>query len=319
MYCFRCGTKVDKNQTYCPHCGANIKEEMSRYYTPEYMKEAPSHEDQYQYSIQYSYKDNDDYLKAYIGKNYDKIIKQKFSIPTFIFGPLYFLYRKMYIYAPVYLLLLILLGPITTLIISFFFNKIYIYHANKKIKEIKQKYNTESEEQILEHCKKSGGRNIIIPILIGIILIIFIIYNIKPKENRKTNRKNYLKEITYTIPKGYNINYETDNYKSYVYDDTNKYCTIQLSAYTYTSIYKNEEDYINSILQYYTTTNSPIDNITINNKNWKHINIITDYNNKNYYVLKQKNNYYEISTSDTKEQGCKKDFNTFINSINYKE
>ena len=28
MYCFRCGTKVDENTMYCPHCGANIKEEQ---------------------------------------------------------------------------------------------------------------------------------------------------------------------------------------------------------------------------------------------------------------------------------------------------
>ena len=29
MYCLRCGTKVDDKVEYCPHCGSNIKEELS--------------------------------------------------------------------------------------------------------------------------------------------------------------------------------------------------------------------------------------------------------------------------------------------------
>ena len=31
MYCFRCGTKVSENTKYCPHCGADVLEELKRY------------------------------------------------------------------------------------------------------------------------------------------------------------------------------------------------------------------------------------------------------------------------------------------------
>ena len=62
MYCFRCGTKVDDKVEYCPHCGANIKEELSRYnYSPnenDYIKPTinleQSHEEQFTYSKNYS-------------------------------------------------------------------------------------------------------------------------------------------------------------------------------------------------------------------------------------------------------------------------
>lgn len=29
-YCFRCGTEVEENTQFCPHCGADIKEELNR-------------------------------------------------------------------------------------------------------------------------------------------------------------------------------------------------------------------------------------------------------------------------------------------------
>ena len=108
-YCFRCGTKVEENTQFCPHCGANIKEELNRYnYVPNKEKENQekifsSHEDQYQYSLNYSYGKSDDLVEGYVGKNYEKIKNSHFSIPTLLFGPIYFLYRKLYLYSFIWL------------------------------------------------------------------------------------------------------------------------------------------------------------------------------------------------------------------------
>ena len=70
MYCPRCGTKVNENIEYCHHCGANIKEELSRYNfnpiqesTVEKGKQ-PTHEEQYQYSLEYSYGNKEENQKT---------------------------------------------------------------------------------------------------------------------------------------------------------------------------------------------------------------------------------------------------------------
>ena len=77
MYCFRCGSKVRENEKYCPHCGADVLEELKRYSYPEFERKeeipTPTHNDQYEYSIKYSFQDTEDLVKAYVGKNYDKI------------------------------------------------------------------------------------------------------------------------------------------------------------------------------------------------------------------------------------------------------
>ena len=80
MYCFRCGTKVSENTKYCPHCGADVLEELKRYSYGEsenIPKEEPkrinqTHNDQYLYSLKYSYGDNDTLIRAYVGENYEK-------------------------------------------------------------------------------------------------------------------------------------------------------------------------------------------------------------------------------------------------------
>lgn len=44
-------------------------------------------------------------LKTYIGKNYEKIIEKKFSLPAFFLGEIYFVYRKMYLKGFLYFLI----------------------------------------------------------------------------------------------------------------------------------------------------------------------------------------------------------------------
>lgn len=172
MYCLRCGTKVDDKVEYCPHCGANIKEELSRYdYKPKETdhKEPtinlePSHEEQFEYSQKYSYAKNDqqlqnilknkkstispqneEYLKAYVGNNYEKIKKSSFSFPTFFFGPIYMFYRKLYMVGFIWILLSIVaiiffeLYFIAMIIMAILFRNIYFAHALKKVEIIKRR------------------------------------------------------------------------------------------------------------------------------------------------------------------------------------
>src|SRR5699024_1096529 len=58
------------------------------------------------------------YIEAYIGKNYNKIMNSAFSWPTFLVSIIYFLYRKLWLYALIYYIISFLI----TLIFDSIFN-----------------------------------------------------------------------------------------------------------------------------------------------------------------------------------------------------
>jgi len=113
----------------------------------------------------------------YVGKNYKKIMQEKFSIPAFFFNALYLIYRKMYILGiGLYFFLLLLLtifsdNMILSIIISIiylvisillgiFTNQKYCEKAYEECKEISEKYDYISDDAIIKLCKRKGGTNI---------------------------------------------------------------------------------------------------------------------------------------------------------------
>ncbi|MBP3461288.1 MAG: DUF2628 domain-containing protein [Bacilli bacterium] len=151
-------------------------------------------------------------LVAYIKKNQDKILKNKFSIPAFIFNGYYLLYRKIYglgflicfitsllLMAYTYfknniiLYITVMLMFIISILLGLFTNKNYLEKCYKEITKIK-KIN-KSEEELIKKCNKKGGTSIIKMILI--VILIFIITNIINsiifpiiKNNTKQEEKN---------------------------------------------------------------------------------------------------------------------------------
>ena len=115
-------------------------------------------------------------LKNFIGENYEKITTRQFNIPGFFFGTLYMFYRKMYLYATIFLILNLIIyillnnmyvGLLINILIALFVNKIYVSFANNKINKIKEK--EKSEEEIKKICKEQGGTSAI-GIFIGCII-----------------------------------------------------------------------------------------------------------------------------------------------------
>lgn len=362
MYCLRCGTKVDDKVEYCPHCGANIKEELSRYdYTPKEINHQeptinlqPSHKEQFEYSQKYSYaknnqqvqKDkkstispqNEEYLKAYVGNNYEKIKKSSFSFPTFFLGPIYMFYRKLYIVGFIWILLSAIatmffeLYFIAIIIMAILFRNIYFAHALKKVEAIKRKLIGLDHETIIKECKKSGGTNIMVPIIISILIFALIVVGIniatesisniieepKPLKQDTTYNEN---NLSYTIPKGFLLNYENkDEYHSYQ-GFHNDNCDVYIRITFDVDYYEDETDYLNSMI----TTNindevSPITNITINDNNWTTITVKKEYYTQTTYVLEKNNNFYTIETKCNNEDTttCQNEFDKIINSLTYK-
>ena len=121
------------------------------------------------------------YKEVFVGKKYEKIINQKFSIFTLLFGPYYWAYRKLLLPALIllavnsliiFISLLVIKSPIAfgvyfplaflvQIIAAFMFRNIYNSYAEKKVKKIIDADVSDSESEELELCKKRGGTSIL--------------------------------------------------------------------------------------------------------------------------------------------------------------
>lgn len=125
-------------------------------------------------------------LIIYIGNNYEKIIKEKFSIPALFLQYFYVFYRKVYIPGIIYTILititpsnLVYIWIIVGIFLGIFFNKLYISYAKNRINKIKEENKNLSENELLNLCKQKGGTSvlsaILIPLAIASIIRIIII------------------------------------------------------------------------------------------------------------------------------------------------
>ena len=152
----------------------------------------------------YGSNNDEEFKKSWMGKLYDKANHRKFSIPAFFFGGLYYLYRKLYLFGFVFLLISciipiigmyaisssltsiptntlsssnssfivpILLTAVLPIIINivyaFAFYPLYKSNINKKL--AKYKNETQNPAQLLDTAKQKGGTSIPL-VLVGILL-----------------------------------------------------------------------------------------------------------------------------------------------------
>ena len=200
MNCPYCGEKVDSNKEFCLKCGNRlINHNITTNYEVSDTKE----------------------IETFIDKNVHKIKPNRISLPSFFFGSLYYLYRKMYVLG----ILLILLSLSFTISFNYIpddykiyvgcayslfcfvinivllikFNSIYINHANRKISKIKNKYKNESRFEIMERIKYAGSTNLLAPAVAYLIVFgIFLFINFK-----MNNYKDNLSNATYSVADGF--------------------------------------------------------------------------------------------------------------------
>lgn len=120
---------------------------------------------------------------AYIGNNYQKIMKKNFSIPAFFLSWGYILYRKLYFPAILGMTVIIFLSFLPEqiylllvfailFVIGFGFNRFYTYTVNKYINKIKKENPNATESELIDICQKNGGTNIWLAIVIFLIFLI---------------------------------------------------------------------------------------------------------------------------------------------------
>lgn len=113
---------------------------------------------------------------------YDRSKSAKFSYTALLFGPFYYLYRKMYIEGLLLMLVLSVLpvppqmSVIVWLIEGLAFYPLYRIHADKKIKKILARFSDADPKTQLEIIRAKGGVNYFIAVIFAAFYIMLLYY-----------------------------------------------------------------------------------------------------------------------------------------------
>lgn len=195
MNCKSCGSAVAPGEKFCGNCGAVIFAGQNTGSTVNTNTTNTVNQNlggQNNYGIQnpsMGFQNSvnngmsEDYLlDAFIVKNAEKFKTRKFSVGAFFFGAFYFMYRKMYLYGILFIVislaLNILLGETAMgaaqFVACFFSNKLYLDFAKKQVEKIKDQNPGLSNEQMMLLCTKKGGTSIVSAILFLVIYSILL-------------------------------------------------------------------------------------------------------------------------------------------------
>lgn len=113
---------------------------------------------------------------------YDRSKSAKFSYTALLFGPFYYLYRKMYMEGLLMMLVLSVLpvppqmSVIVWLIEGLAFYPLYRFHAEKKIRKILERYSDADSKTQLELIRAKGGVNYFIAIIFAAFYFMLLYY-----------------------------------------------------------------------------------------------------------------------------------------------
>lgn len=328
MYCSKCGNKIEEHANFCRDCGAGLNTSTHSY----------------NYDYGKGYIGEEDFKKAYVGNNYDNIENGKFSIPMFFFGAYYLFYRKMWLYAFLWIAMIVginigsfiyddnyfsFIPIILSIIMAFNFNKLYLRAVDKRVEGIKQKNLDKSSQEILEQCRKKGGVSVLavilsvifITIVVTFLLIGLIIDTVsKDIRNNKWIHTNSSNQLNYTVPEIFESGgYNSGAYQSFSYYETSDACYINIMNYKNYSN-QTEEEYLKTRV----STNlgdqvSEIQTKNINGKIWKYVEVVSNGKRVYYYVAIHNEKIYQVQYTISKDDNklCSNGYNNFINSLTF--
>jgi len=187
--CHRCGTVINPGEKFCRGCGVELLQTQGNQsnMNPQIDQEVTNQPNMNPQVDQ----GNPEMilLESFMGPKAKKIMSSGFSFPSFFFGPMYLIYRKMYLYGFGLWILQTLLssfvpkvGQVATLVIEVFlaikFRDLYTKHAKDEIENIKKTNPGVNFEGLNALARKKGGVNKVLPIIFGILMAIIVIFAI---------------------------------------------------------------------------------------------------------------------------------------------
>ena len=329
MYCNKCGSKVKEEAKYCTECGSPII----------------NNQDKYNYNATYNVSD-EDLIKEYVGNNYNDFKNTKFSIPTFFLGIYYFLYRKMWLYTILTILIaiasfiltfvfelwyLLFIPTIYMIFMSIKFNELYLNIAKKKVEKIKSNNPDKTNQELVNICKKKGGVSIlavILPMVLIFPIVFFVVFfaimygfiDALDSEITKEKKYNNDSELKYELPKIFDDDgYNSSNYESYHYSDYESSCDISITNYNTYDDKTAEEHLKEKTILNMNETVSQINEAQINNFEWKYVEINSPTKKEYKYAAIYNNRLYiiEYKINEDNNKLCSNGYNTFINSLTF--
>lgn len=176
MYCRKCGNKMGDSERFCTRCGTKAEENAINN-TPQMFMYNDINK-----NINNSISDGE-LIRAYIGSKeskmyYKAISKKGFNIWAYLFGGLYYAYRKLFIASLIIIIINILiiyvlklnyLLAFVNILYASLFYKIYGTHIEKQVDKIKNKNPNATRDELIRKCSRKGGISILSPIVILII------------------------------------------------------------------------------------------------------------------------------------------------------
>ena len=338
MFCPNCGNSVTDGDKFCRNCGVSFN---------------PGTTNTIYTNNTFSYGEEDELLRAFIGNNYDSFISNKFNFMALIFPLIYTLYRKCYLYFFIGIITLIIPGIgillliVYAIILGFSFNDWYVKKARDSITTIKNTHPGASSEELKQLAEKEGGTSIVAPVIyivINLLLLAFIAYFIyfiytnfedffdssyyngyseifddygnKKDEYSGGVTEGKIKDLYYKVPSSYSLEkYLEDRYGVYSYNNSEAYCKLSISSES-TSLEENMDkvEVDKSKWIDQNINDSVYKNISINGVDGNNI----PYTNV-YYIINKFDITYVLEFNefnDTKEE-CSGIRNEFLQEITY--
>ena len=155
-------------------------------------------------SDEYEY---ENFLKAYIGEDYEKIRFKNFNLLACLLNWAYVIYRKLYItgiFGLILTLIVIIKFPRIAIIyaiivmvgLGFGFNKYYIFISKQVIKNQQKKFEGSDDYSMEKILSRKGGVNVILTLILYLLFLIVLFYGMFHFTINKTHNTKFWEENT---------------------------------------------------------------------------------------------------------------------------
>lgn len=290
MNCPKCGNFVNAGEKFCGKCGCAME---------------PGNQPA---SVETG--NDEELLRAYVGKNYDKIVKSPISICSLLFGLFYVLYRKMWLLGVMWFLLMFvanlflpnfasLIVVVLNIAVAVMFHNLYLSNAKDEVRKIKQTSPGITPEVLKEACAKKGGTSmpaLIIAIVVYALLVAYVVITVNDLIKPRDNESN-VESVYYVVPGDFEESTSnSNNFKYYTYiGDGADYCVMSVRSSKMSEYYTLEQFAKINYGLMKTYTYGELTNKKINGQDWLTYDATTESGTKqSYYYISDGANNYEV-------------------------